>query len=166
MSPRRPDSWPPIPVPAAHHAGHHPPARGRTAPASRRPGTVRAAAALALAAGLTACGGERADAPPSARPERIVLLVVDTLRRDHVGAYGGRVATPNMDRLAERGQRFPDAWSSFHQTTMSMASLFTGRTPSLEQSGQRERVAWTGRTWCGLLRAAEGRVIEVNPGAG
>jgi len=72
-----------------------------------------------------------------------------------VGAYGGSVPTPNMDALAEEGQLFGDAWASFHQTTMTMASLFTGHTPSLERSGTRERMEWTGRSWCGLLREAD-----------
>jgi arylsulfatase A-like enzyme len=100
-----------------------------------------------------ACGTQGADEAP---PERIVLVLVDTLRRDHVGAYGGQVATPHMDALAREGQLFSDAWASYHQTTMSMASLFSGRTPSLEQRGTRQRLAWTGRTWCGLLREADG----------
>ena len=38
------------------------------------------------------------------RPVRGVLLItVDTLRADHVGAYGGPVPTPNIDRLAAEG---------------------------------------------------------------
>ncbi len=80
-------------------------------------------AALCLATGV-ACT-PRAEGPP------IVLVVVDTLRRDHVSVYGGKAFTPNIDRLAARGQVFTNAVSSFHQTTMSMGSLFTGRTPSL-----------------------------------
>jgi arylsulfatase A-like enzyme len=114
------------------------------------------AAATGLAALAAACGGPGADGETRVArpPERIVLVVIDTLRRDHVGVYGGEVPTPNLDALARRGQVFTDAWASFHQTTMSMASLFTGRTPSLEAEGPRGRLAWTGRSWCGLLRLA------------
>jgi len=87
-------------------------------------------------------------------PERIVLVVVDTLRRDHISAYGDRVSTPRIDELAEQGQVLERPLSSFHSTTMSMASLFTGRTPSLERGEGRGRLEWTGRSWCGMVRFA------------
>ena len=90
----------------------------------------------------------------SAPPERIVLIVIDTLRRDHVSAYGGDVATPHIDALAERGQRFDRALASFHQTSMSMASLFTGRTPSIESLDPKRPLHWNGSTWCGMSRLA------------
>jgi arylsulfatase A-like enzyme len=89
-------------------------------------------------------------------PARIVLVVIDTLRRDHVSVYGGRASTPHIDALAERGQVFTDARASFHQTTMSMASLFTGRTPSIETADPTATLAWNGDTWCGMARFAEG----------
>jgi len=92
--------------------------------------------------------------PGRDQPSRIVLIVVDTLRRDHVSAYGSRVHTPNIDRLAENGQVFTNATSSYHQTTMSMAALFTGRTPSLDRVESPEALGWNGRTWCGLRRLA------------
>lgn len=120
---------------------------------------LRANAAAALAAALIACGAEPPPGPGSQfprvpPPERIVLIVVDTLRRDHVSAYGSEVQTPHIDALAARGQIFPGAVGSFHQTTMSMASLFTGRTPSLETDPELAALEWTGETWCGLRRHA------------
>ena len=43
----------------------------------------------------------------AANPDRNVLLVtIDTLRADALGSYGGRAATPTLDRLAARGARF------------------------------------------------------------
>ncbi|MCZ6712691.1 MAG: sulfatase [Deltaproteobacteria bacterium] len=90
----------------------------------------------------------------TAAPERIVLIVVDTLRRDYLGCYGAKGRTRNIDRLAENGQLFTNAFSSFHQTTMSMGALFTGRTPSLESGGGRV-LDWNGRNWCGLSRFAD-----------
>src|SRR6185295_18205944 len=86
-------------------------------------------------------------------PARIVLVVIDTLRRDRVSAYGGRVPTPNIDAFAAHGTVYRHAVGAFHQTTMSMAALFTGRTPSLEGTAG-QAVPWTGRTWCGLSRFA------------
>ncbi len=93
----------------------------------------------------------RAETEP---PERIILIVIDTLRQDHLSCYGGRVSTPNIDKLAARGQRFTRAVSSFHMTSMSMGSLFSGRTPSLEVAGS-DITPFNGRTWCGLARFAD-----------
>jgi len=113
----------------------------------------RAALAAALALTLPGCGSS--PHLPETPPERIVLIVVDTLRRDHLGAYGSALATPEIDSLAASGQVFENALSSYHQTTMSMASLFTGRTPSIEQGELPRRMRWTGETWCGMARFAE-----------
>ncbi len=109
-------------------------------------GVLLACLAAALPSGCSRAGRE---AKP---PERIVLIVIDTLRRDHVSAYGSAVATPHIDAIAEGGQRLTNAFSSFHQTTMSMASLFTGHTPSLDTGRPRERHDLTGHSWCGMLR--------------
>ncbi len=109
--------------------------------------------ALFALACLSGCDG--VDLPlKAAPPERIVLIVVDALRQDHVSAYGGSNQTPNMDALAERGQLFPNAVSSYHQTTMSMAALFTGLTPSLEVSDPKTPMFFNERTQCGMRRFA------------
>lgn len=83
-----------------------------------------------------------------------MLIVVDTLRRDHVSAYGGTPLTPRIDALAARGQTFRNVRAAFHQTTMSMGSLFTGRTPSLETQDPAHTLSWNGETWCGMARFA------------
>lgn len=63
-------------------------------------------------------------------PKRVVLLVIDTLRRDHVGAYGyEKNTTPHLDSLAKEGVLFKDAYSNCSWTQPSMASLFTGAYP-------------------------------------
>lgn len=87
-------------------------------------------------------------------PLRIILIVVDTLRSDHLSPYGSSLATPNVERLAARGQVFTEAVSSFHQTTMSMASLFTGWIPSIESGQRGKTLPWTSCNWCGLSRFA------------
>ncbi|HIF93907.1 MAG TPA: hypothetical protein EYQ60_12425 [Myxococcales bacterium] len=59
----------------------------------------------------------------------ILIVVMDTVRRDAVSAYGGVAdTTPNFDRLAEKGVRYTRAFSSAPWTVPSHASLFTGRT--------------------------------------
>ena len=57
---------------------------------------------LALAVGLAALAGP--GCAGSAAPERIVLIVVDTLRRDFLSCYGASRLTPHMDALAGRGR--------------------------------------------------------------
>lgn len=106
--------------------------------------------ALSLLLFLVACGNGGSPEPP----ERIVLILVDTLRRDHVGAYGAERPTPHMDRLARDGTVFRRAVSSFHSTPTSMAALFTGRTPSFESRDAARPLRFGRRTWCGLARLA------------
>jgi arylsulfatase A-like enzyme len=93
--------------------------------------------------------------PAPGPPERIVLVVADTLRRDFLSPYGSKLATPHADELASSGVVFANAVASFHQTTMSMSALFTGRTPSLETGDPATALPWTSRSWCGLARFAE-----------
>ena len=57
----------------------------------------------------------------------ILLIVVDTLRADHLGAYGySRPTSPNNDALAEQGVVFEQAVSQAPWTAASIASLMTG----------------------------------------
>jgi arylsulfatase A-like enzyme len=106
-----------------------------------------AGVALAVAGAATWLAARRLQ-----RPQRIVFVVVDTLRRDHVSAYDPKLETPNMQALAARGQVFENAVASFHQTSMSMAAMFTGRTPSIETGSFGKTLPWNGTTWCGLAR--------------
>jgi arylsulfatase A-like enzyme len=82
-----------------------------------------------------ACGrGGRAGARPS-----LVLVVLDTVRRDATGLAGpeGDTSTPHLDALAGRGTRFVNAWSVAPWTLPSHASLFTGLLPSEHGSTSR-----------------------------
>lgn len=61
----------------------------------------------------------------------IIILDVDTLRADHVSAYGGeRAKTPNIDSLAKNGWLFEQAYSHIPITMPSHSSIFSGRLPS------------------------------------
>lgn len=93
---------------------------------------------------------------PADGPRRLVLIVVDMLRSDALGCYGGPASTPAIDALSRQGFMHPHAVSAFHQTTMSMAALFTGRTPSIEGPLPRRTLPWNSSTWCGLRRFATG----------
>jgi arylsulfatase A-like enzyme len=57
----------------------------------------------------------------------VVVLVLDTLRADHVGAYGGRALTPNIDTLAHRGLRFARVFNEAMPTIPARRSIMTGR---------------------------------------
>ena len=60
----------------------------------------------------------------------VLLITIDTLRADHVGAYGYRAArTPTLDALAARGARFDRAFAAAPITLVSHASILTGLYP-------------------------------------
>lgn len=68
---------------------------------------------------------------PAADAPNLVLLVLDTLRADHLGCYGyARPTSPNLDALAAGGRRFLHAQSVATHTSAAHASLFTGLLPS------------------------------------
>jgi arylsulfatase len=60
----------------------------------------------------------------------VLLVVVDALRADVIGAYGNqRVQTPVMDRLAENGVVFENAFAQAPYTWTSFGSILTGKYP-------------------------------------
>src|SRR5262249_42953712 len=67
---------------------------------------------------------------PATSPN-IVLIQVDTLRRDHLSCYGyGRRTSPCLDRLAQESTLYTRAISPGAWTVPSQASIFTGTYPS------------------------------------
>lgn len=61
-----------------------------------------------------------------ARPD-VVLVSIDTLRADHLGAYGrSPTITPEMDRVAREGVVFTRVLAAAPWTTPSVASMLTG----------------------------------------
>jgi arylsulfatase A-like enzyme len=59
----------------------------------------------------------------------IILIVIDALRAGSLGCYGGPDPTPHIDRLAEEGIRFENAFASWNTTDQSLTSIFSGRYP-------------------------------------
>lgn len=68
--------------------------------------------------------------PPAPAPD-IVLVLVDTLRRDHLGIYGyGRDTSPNLDALAATGRMFDNHIATASQTVPSTLSMLLGLYPA------------------------------------
>jgi arylsulfatase A-like enzyme len=73
-------------------------------------------------------------AEPEERPPNVILIVVDTLRRDHVSCYNyGRPTTPELDKVASEGVRFDQAIASSSWTLPSVMSIFTSLPPSVHK---------------------------------
>jgi arylsulfatase A-like enzyme len=71
-----------------------------------------------------------APAASSATTKNLLLITVDTMRADHVGAYGYAAArTATLDRLSRDGVRFERAFAPAPITLTAHASLLTGRYP-------------------------------------
>ena len=74
-----------------------------------------------LFAMLSAC-----QAVSAAKPN-IVIILIDDLGYGDIGCYGNKQnATPNIDRLAERGLRFTDFHSNGPMCSPTRAALLTG----------------------------------------
>src|SRR5437870_6396845 len=90
---------------------------------------VRIAAAAAVAIAMTtACR----PSPPIRREAglNVLLITIDTLRADALGAYGNTtVSTPLLDRLSGGGVRFSRAPAQSVVTLPSHANILSGRHP-------------------------------------
>jgi arylsulfatase A-like enzyme len=72
----------------------------------------------------------RADAERLARPD-VFIILIDTLRRDHVSAFGyARPTSPTIDRLCDESYVYTAAYTPSTCTIPSVASILTGLYPS------------------------------------
>ena len=95
-----------------------------------RAGGAGAAGLAAGAAGyaLVDSEAERDEKAASEEPRNMVVVVIDNLRADHVGAYGSRrVLTPSLDALAKQGLRFTGARPEAFPTVAARRAILTGR---------------------------------------
>lgn len=89
---------------------------------------ARAAAGFGFAAALVAlvCLASAQTPTPN-----VVLITIDTVRADRIGAYGyAKAATPTIDRLAREGVRFADATTQAPLTGPAHAAILTGQYPA------------------------------------
>ncbi len=61
-----------------------------------------------------------------ARPPNMVVFLADDMGYADLGSYGGKTATPNIDKLAEQGVRLTDAYVNCPACTGSRAGFMTG----------------------------------------
>jgi arylsulfatase A-like enzyme/Tfp pilus assembly protein PilF len=91
---------------------------------------------LALCAPVIAMAGGEDTAPPS-----VILISIDTLRADHLSAYGyTKIRTPHIDSYAQGGTVFAQAEAQIPLTLPSHTSLFTSTYPfqnGVEENGER-----------------------------
>ncbi len=79
---------------------------------------------------------ESASPAPSPRVDKMVMIVVDTLRADRLGCYGfDQPTTPTMDRWSEDGILFERLHAASPWTAPSFGSLFTGVSPTVHGAG-------------------------------
>jgi len=71
----------------------------------------------------------------------VILISIDTLRADHLSAYGyTKIRTPNLDALAQGGTVFADISAQIPLTLPSHTSLFTSTYPfqnGIEENAER-----------------------------
>lgn len=94
-------------------------------------------------------GGETSEQGPN-----FIVFFTDELQHSDLGAYGGRVPTPEFDRLAREGLRFERAYTPASMCTPSRYALLTGQFPGRCTSpgflkdnpvGEPYSIAWN--TW-------------------
>jgi arylsulfatase A-like enzyme len=57
----------------------------------------------------------------------VIVIVMDSLRVDHVGCYGSNVQTPNIDRVAAEGTLLEQAFAESLPTLPARTTMWTGR---------------------------------------
>jgi arylsulfatase A-like enzyme/Flp pilus assembly protein TadD len=120
---------------------------------------LAATAAVAVALSLPSCRFRTVRAP-------VILISVDTLRSDHLPAYGYRgVATPALDALRGDAVLFARAYSHVPLTLPSHATIFTGLAPP--QNGVRDNYGFplgggmpTLAQWLGQAGYATGAAVS------
>lgn len=138
---------------------------------------IVAALTLGLSAGADRFRLTRHYRPLDARGDapNILLISIDTLRADRLGAYGYRPAeTPNLDRLAADGVLFERAYSHSSWTRPGFGSLMTSLYPSEHgafvvndpEQAQAGYVSWDERVYNGPLKQEVTTLAEAFDRAG
>jgi arylsulfatase len=114
---------------------------------------VLATASLLAAAVLGAACARSSTVVPNAN---VVLVIIDTLRADHLGAYGyARDTSPTLDRLAREGALFERVIAQGSWTPPAVGSIFTSLYPHVHGAvGFRQGISDQAVTLPEALKAA------------
>ena len=84
--------------------------------------------------------------------KQIVFLMTDTTRKDMVGCYGNpKMKTPNLDRLAEEGIRYENAYTCQPVCGPARSAIFTGTFPHSNGMVTNSMVILENGTWMDLI---------------
>lgn len=108
-------------------------------PRARRGSQHTAVRILALSGSLLfalfGCAG-----PPATPEPGVLLVILDTVRADHLSAYGyARETSPNLDRLAAEGERYERAYAQSPWTLPAIATILTGQPPHVHQASRASK---------------------------
>lgn len=98
----------------------------------------------------------------------LLLITIDAVRADHVGAYGyARPTTPAIDALARDGVVFEHAYTATPHTSYAISSLMTGKymRPILALESAAGSARRPDETWAGLFRTYGFRTAAFYPTA-
>jgi hypothetical protein len=83
---------------------------------------------------------KRNNRPGGEAGTNVVLVIIDSLRRDHVGAYGNDwIKTPNLDALAKESLRFTRPYPESIPTLCARRAIHTGQGPGPSRTGTQPR---------------------------
>jgi len=102
----------------------------------------------------------RVNPRPQEGSPNLVLIVLDDVGFAHLGSYGSDIATPNLDRLADRGLRY----TNFHTTAMcspTRSCLLTGRNHHTNGLGMISELAQGYPGYDGIIPGTSGLISEV-----
>lgn len=102
---------------------------------------LRAVLCLVLLAGAVGCGEREVAIREASADTPVILISVDTLRSDHLPAYGyEKIETPGIDRFRNDAVLFERAYAHIPLTFPSHSSMFTGLLPA--DTGVRDNVGY------------------------
>jgi arylsulfatase A-like enzyme len=97
--------------------------------------------------------------PAKSDAPNVLVIVVDTLRADHLSSYGyARSTSPNFDRMTQQGVLFENAISTTSWSLPSHVSLLTGRYQfehGIENVRPEPWLGWDGRSLGGFSTLGE-----------
>ena len=77
--------------------------------------------------GTAAAGTGCSYLPRGGSRMNVIMVILDSLRKDHIGAYGNsNIKTPNMDAFARESLRFERAYPESLPTIPARRSIHTG----------------------------------------